>query len=73
MKKIDANMWREILSDKAKAKEALVELTFEGDNGELVSVKEVQLENGKTIPVKNITEEQAHAFMSALCPDWAKN
>lgn len=69
-KKLDAKAWREIWWNKKKAKEALVGLMIPV-NGKLSPVKEVQLANGNTIPVEDVTEEQAHEFMKALCPKWA--
>ncbi len=66
-RKIDANYWREIVEDPKAAKEALVNLVVNGN-----SVTELTLESGNTIPVTAVTEKQAHDFMKALCPSWAK-
>jgi len=66
--KIDIKMWQEILLSPKKAKEALVGLITPKGKVEIV-----KLANGKIVPVGEITEEQAHEFMTALCPTWAKN
>lgn len=70
-KTIDAEYWRKIWWSKKEAKIALVNLMIPDEKGKLQRVKEVQLESGNTISVKDITEEQAHEFMKALCPSWA--
>lgn len=71
-RKIDKEYWREIWWSKEKAKEALMNLEFDGDNGKPARVQRVQLANGNQIPVEDVTAEQAHEFMRALCPSWAK-
>lgn len=73
--KLGAKEWREIYWNKAKAKEALINLMVPVTDGKfgtkLSPVKFVDLMNGSRIPVADVTEEQAHEFMKALCPTWA--
>lgn len=72
-KKIDKEYWRKIWWSKSEAKKALVGLMVPvGPSGKLSAVKAVSLANGNTIPVEDVTEEQAHEFMKQLCPSWAK-
>lgn len=70
-KQIDAEYWRKIFWSKKEAKKALLNLMIPTENRKLSKVLEVTLENGNTIPVEQVTEEQAHEFMKALCPSWA--
>lgn len=70
-KKIDAAMWREIYWNPTRAKEALINLEVPADNGKLAKVTHLDLESGLRIPVKDVSEKQAHEFMKKLCPSWA--
>lgn len=72
--KIYVKMWQDILLSPTKAKEALVDMLVPaGPNGELKKVLTVTLQSGTEIPVSEVSEAQAHAFMSLLCPKWARN
>lgn len=64
--KIDAEYWRQIIASPKLAKEALMHLELPQGR-----VKEVTLANGNTIPVGDVTEQQAHEFMCMLAPRWA--
>lgn len=65
---IDAQYWQKICSNGKEAKKALVALvTPDGP------VKCVQLSNGKSVPVEDVTEAQALEFMKALRPKWSFN
>ena len=71
-REIDAEYWRKIWWSKSEAKKALVGLMMpRGPKGKLSKVTHVTLENGSQIPVEDVTEEQAHEFMKAICPTWA--
>lgn len=67
--KIDKAYWQRILGDSSAAKEALQYLEFDGG----ARVEFVELSNGNRIKVEDVTEEQAHEFMSSICPTWAKD
>lgn len=67
MNKITDKEWREALADGAKAKELLINMQVPS-NGELCGVSFVQLSNGNQIPVKDVTEKQAHDFISMIAP-----
>lgn len=69
MERIDAKRWREIYWRKGDAREALVNLVIEDTDGKMKKVEHVVLSNGRQIPVSEVTEEQAHEFMRALCPE----
>lgn len=69
-KQIDKEYWKKIWWNKSEAKKALVNLEIKADNGKMAKVLHVDLANGNRIPVEDITEDQAHEFMKALCPDW---
>lgn len=65
---LDTAYWQKIVADPAEAKKALIGLmTPDGP------VEFVQLADGTQIKTTETTEEQAHEFMCALCPTWAKN
>ena len=70
-KKITKSQWVKIYWNKTEAKNALQNLSVPDHSGKLRKVTFVELENGKRIPINEVTEEQAHEFMKAICPEWA--
>ena len=70
-KKIDKDYWKKIWWSKSEAKKALINLQVPDEKGKLRFIKFVDLANGSRIAVEDVTEEQAHEFMKAICPEWA--
>lgn len=69
--KVDAAYWREILLNPAKALDALRHLEMQDEDGRIRKLEYFILDDDTKIPLEQVTQEQAHAFMKRLCPSWA--